>query len=642
VLDYLIEEILDQQPEYIRTFLLQTAISDRFTGSLCDVLTGQDTGQQTLETLERANLFIVPLDNERYWYRYHHLFGDLLFQRLRQTQSDKIPVLHIKAGGWFNQQGMKREAIEHSLAGRNYQGAADMIKSIAIDIMQQGEHTTVAGWIDTIPDGLIIKQPYLCVLHAWALQLTGQLENSEARLIDGEKALDSLINQDDEDRNSILGLINFRRAYSNFMIGELDQTISYAKHALDQLPETAALIRAHTVLYLGVAYRYKGQLQEAFDTYNEILPLIESMGGKSVAVLHYIHLSDVCWQMAQLHRAKELCEQALILTEQNTGRPDMPFCGFVYVRIGRILRQWNQLQKSYQLTKKGLALCRDWNVADILALSHIELAYICWALGNDAQARTSIQESIQIMDRFSPWGSKIAAAHQAKMDLAHGDIEAAEKWAQANELSFDGKFQFDREIDYLSLVRVFIAQKRIEEAHSLATRIQMKALEIGKRHTVLETHVLLALLFSAKDETDQALVHLEKALNIAQTEGFIRIFVDEGPPMAKLLYEALSRGISPDYVQQLLAAVPEPEPVQTPSSQSQIAETEWIDPLSDREIEVLQFIAEGLSNPEIASRLYLSPNTVKVHSRNIYSKLGVHNRMQAVAKARALGILPST
>ena len=435
VLDYLIEEILDQQPEHIRTFLLQTAMSDRFTGALCDALTGQDTGQQTLEILERANLFIVPLDNERDWYRYHHLFGDLLFQRLRQTQPDKIPVLHIKAGEWFNQQGMKREAIKHSLAGRNYQGAADMIKSIAIDVMQQGKHTTVVQWINAIPDELIKERPYLCVLHAWALQLTGQLETSQARLIDAENALDSLINQDDEDRDVILGLISFRRAYSSFMVGELDKTISYATQALDQLPETAVLVRAHTALYLGIAYRYQGQLQAALDTYNEMLPFTERMGGKSIAVLHYIHLSDIYWQMAQLHHAKELCEQALTLTEQNVGRPDMPFCGFVYVRLGRILRQWNQLQESYQLTEKGLALCKDWNVADILALSHIELAYTYQALENDEQSRASIREAIQIMDSFSPWGSKIASAHQAKMDLARGDVEAVERWAQANELA---------------------------------------------------------------------------------------------------------------------------------------------------------------------------------------------------------------
>ena len=637
VLDYLLEEILDQQPESIKTFLLKTAVTDRLTGDLCDAVTGQNNGQEILETLEHANLFIVPLDNDRRWYRYHHLFSDLLFQRLRQTQPDKIQILHIKAGEWYSRQGMKREAIKHSLAGKNYQGAADMIKSIALDTMQQGEHTTIVRWINTIPEELIKEEPYLCVLHAWAMQLTGQLETSEARLIDCENALN--YHQNDEDRDIVLGLINFRRAYASFMTGELDKTISYAKQALDQLPETAALIRVHTVLYLGVAYRYQGQLQEALDTYEKILPITERMGGKSVAVLHYIHLSDVYWLMGQLHRAKELCEQALTLTEQNIGRPDMPYCGFVYVRIGRILRQWNQLQESHQLTEKGIALCKDWNVADVLALSYIELAYVFQALENDEQSRASIQKAIQIMDKFSPWGSKIAAAHQAKMDWARGDIEAVERWAEANELVIDGEFVPDRENDYLILVRLFIVQKRFEEAHALAIRIHKITFETGKRHTLLETHMLLALLFFTKGETDQAFVHLGKALTIAQPEGFIRIFVDEGPPMARLLYTALSQGIAPDYIEKLLTAFPIETPEQIPQPLTKTHKDELFDPLSDREIEVLRLIAEGLSRPEIAAKLFLSKNTVKTHARNIYSKLGVNNQMQAVGKARALGLL---
>ena len=243
------------------------------------------------------------------------------------------------------------------------------------------------------------------------------------------------------------------------------------------------------------------------------------------------------------------------------------------------------------------------------------------------------------MDSFSPWGSKIAAAHQAKMDLAHREIEAAEKWAQTNELIIDGEFAFDRETDYLTLVRILIAQKRFEEAHALAMRIYQIALEIGRRQTVLETHILLALLFLAKDETNQALVHLEKALTIAQPEGFIRIFVDEGAPMAGLLYEALSRGISPDYVRRLLDAFPVAEPTQSNASEKLVPQSDLLEPLSTRELEVLHLIAEGLTNPEIGARLYLSLNTVKAHTRNIYGKLDVHSRTQAITRAQALGLL---
>jgi LuxR family maltose regulon positive regulatory protein len=621
--------------------LLQTAVLDRLTGSLCDALTGQDNGQETLEVLERANLFIVPLDEERRWYRYHHLFADLLRQRLHQTQPEKLSILHNKAAEWFTQQGLNREAIKHSLAARDYHVAAELIKAMAIDIIQQGEHTTVVGWINALPEELVKEQPYLCVLHAWALQLTGQLETAEARLIDAESALDSPKHQDGEDVDTILGLIHSRRAYLTFMIGEHNKTISYANQALDQLPETAAVTRAQTALYLGVAYRFQGQLQAALDVYNEILPITQRVGGKSIAVWCYLHLGDLVTEMAQLHRARELYEQALEFTERHTGRPDVPFSGYVYVCIGRILRQWNQLEDAYRYTARGVALCRDWNQADVIAFSCIELAYICRALGNDEQARPSNQEAMQIKGGFPLWGSKYAAAHQAKIDLERGDIDAAVRWAQTNDLVIDGDFEFHREIEYLTLARVFIAQKRLEEAHSLVERVYRIAQEIGKRQTELEALILLALAFSVQGETDQAFVYLEKALSIGEPEGYVRIFVDEGPPMARLLYEALSRGIAPDYTRRLLGAFPIPEPEQTDPSKTPTPKSEMVEPLSEREIEVLQLLAEGLTNPEIAARLFLSLNTVKVHTRNIYGKLGVNNRIQAVAQARALGILPS-
>ena len=641
VLDYLIEEVLEHQSESVQTFLLKTSILDRYTGSLCDALTGQEDGQQTLEMLERANLFIVPLDNERRWYRYHHLFVDLLRQRLRRTQPDNQSILHIRAGEWFKRQGLNREAIRHSLAARDYKGAADLIRNIAIDIMQQGKHTTVVGWINALPEELVKEQPYLCVLHAWALQLTGQFEATEARLVDAEKSLEKLKNRDDEDVDTILGLIHSHRAYLTFIRGEHDKTIFYAHQALDQLPLTASLIRAQTALYLGVAYRHQGQLHSAMDIFNEILPITQIIGGNSIAIMGFLNLAELYTDQAQLHRARELYEQALKFTEQHTGRPDMPFSGYVYVSIGRILRQWNQLDDAYLYATKGFALCRDWNVAEILALSCIELAYIHQAQGNDERARESIQEAIHINDGFSPWGSKYAHAHQAKLDLACGDIDSAKRWAQANDLVTDGDIEFHRENEYLALARFFIAQKRFEEAHSLIQRIYRIAQEIGKRQTELEALILLALVFSTQGETDQALVHLEKALSIGEPEGYVRIFVDEGPSMARLLYEALSREIAPDYVRRLLASFPVAEPEKTDLPRSQSPDSILVEPLSEREIEVLQLIAEGLTNPEVGSRLYLSRHTVKVHTRNIYSKLGAHNRMEAVARARALGILPT-
>jgi LuxR family maltose regulon positive regulatory protein len=366
------------------------------------------------------------------------------------------------------------------------------------------------------------------------------------------------------------------------------------------------------------------------------------MGGKSIAVLCYLHIGDLHRQMARLCEAHALYEEALHITERHTGRTDLPFCGYAYVSIGRNLRQWNQLEDAYRYTTKGLALCRDWNVADILALSYVELAYTQQALGNDEEARASMQEANQIMAGFSAWGVKYVAAHQVKMDLMRGDMAAVAHWSQASDLDFAAEFQFHREGEYLALARVLIAQKRFEEAHALIRRIHRIAEESGKQRTALETLILLAVLFSVQENVDQALVPLEEALAIAEPEGYVRIFVDEGRPLARLLGVARNRGLAPTYVRRLLDAFPADETPPAMVTAAQPDQSGLVEPLSERELEVLQYVAAGLTNRQIAERLYLSLNTIKVHNRNIYGKLGVNNRVQAVTRARELGLLPQS
>jgi LuxR family maltose regulon positive regulatory protein len=432
------------------------------------------------------------------------------------------------------------------------------------------------------------------------------------------------------------------------MAGELDKTIHHAQQALDHLPENVALVRTRTSTYQATAHLFQGQFHAAMEVYNEILPTTQRIGGTSTAAMCFSGLGDLYVDMAQLHHAKDICQQALDFSERYNSRPDVPFTGYIYVRIGHVLRQWNQLEDAHRYASKGLALCRAWNVPDVVALSCIELAYIQLALGNQEKSQDAIHEAIHIMQSFSPFGTKHAAAHQAKIDLERGDIDAAERWAQANDLVMDGDFEYHREIEYLSLTRLFIAQKRFGEAHSLAERICRLAQEIGKRQTELDGLILLALVFSIQGGTDQALVHLEKALSIGEPEGYIRIFVDEGLPMVRLLREAVARGIAVDYVGKILdayfagvqrsggAGVKESPPA--PLLPRPTALTE---PLSERELEIVQLIAEGLTNPEIAARLFLSLNTVKVHTRNIYGKLNVHSRTQAIARSQELGLLSS-
>lgn len=639
VLDYLIEEVLEQQTAGIQTFLLQTAILDRMCGSLCDAVTGQESGQETLEKLDHANLFIVPLDEVRTWYRYHHLFADLLRKQLHSHQSTFIADLHIKAAAWFKAQGLTVDAIRHSLMAHDYHRAAHLMEEIALATVEQGKHTTVIEWINALPEEIVIEHPYLCVVHAKGLQLTGQLEAAESRLIDAEIGLKAAPNQDDERVRTVRGLVQSLRAYLNFMTGNHAKTISYAEQALAQLPESNVLIRVQTALYLGVAHRHLGHSQAALDVFSGLMSTIDGIGGNSVAILCFANLGALYIDQARLHQARELFDKALTFIAHHTGRSDLPYAGYIYVNIGQILRQWNQLDEAYHYAAKGVALCRKWNVHEILGLSYIELAYIYQALGNEEEADTSIQEALQIVGGFSSWGTNYVAAHQVKMQHISGDVAAINRWAMASDLNVDSDFEFHREIEFLALIRHFLAQQRLADAQSLAERILHIAQASGKRQTMLELHILLALICAAHDNIDQALPHLEQALVTAEPENYMRIFLDEGPPMAQLLYAALARDIMPNYVRQLLAAFPVfDKPVH---SKPQSAQYDWIEPLSARELDVLLLMAEGLPNPDIAQRLYISVNTVKVHTRNIFDKLDVHNRTQAVARARSLGMLPA-
>jgi len=639
VLDYLIEEVLEQQPEDVQNFLLQTSILDRLTGSLCDALTEINDGQTTLETLDQANLFIIPLDNERRWYRYHHLFADLLQQRLKSSPEINIRDLHIRARDWFSKLGMEREALRHSLLAEDFEEAAKLINRLAMEVVQKGEYRTVSDWINSLPDDILQEHPFLWALDVWALRMEGRFEAAETRIAEVEEALKNPAQGASADLEAIKGLINSHKAYIAFIRGNLEETISISWESLDQLPQDMLVIRTLTALYLGVALRYQGNLKEALEIYLNTLPYGKQLVGSSIAVFCFTHLSDLYYDLGELQKSKEMAEQAIQFTNQHTSRPDLPFTGHAYVCVGRVLRQWGYLTEALEVIQRGVGLCRQWNVADVLALACNELADINFSLGEKELAQDALQESLQIYQEFSPWASGLVAAHQVKHSLGFGEIEPAIEWLGGTDLKANSPIDLSRDIEFLTLSRVFIAQNKLDEGLVLLERISEVSDEIEKKYTALEAMILQAKALFIREDTEKAMERLEQALTLGEAEEYIQIFVDEGPPMARLLYETLSRGNASDYVQQLLAAFPDTEPEQTPLFQAKIAETEWIEPLSDRELEVLHLIAAGLSRHEIAVQLVLSLNTVKTHARNIYGKLGVNNQMQAVGKARVLGLL---
>jgi LuxR family maltose regulon positive regulatory protein len=655
VLDYLIEEVLGQQSESVQTFLLQTAVLNRMTGSLCDALTGKHNGKATLDMLEHANLFIIPLDNERRWYRYHHLFSDLLRRRLGQTQPDWAPTLHIRASEWYEQNGFIDEAIEHALRAEDFERAAHLIEEHVDAIWGRGEHTKLRRWLAGLPVELVFSKPHLCILQAWDLFTSGQQDAAERSLQAAEEALDTSTDRATEtssmeqgqlpgsDSMKIQGRAAAIRAFLAFYRGDVQEISRYSRRALEYLPEQDLTWRSTATVALGDAYSFVGDLSSAYRVRLEALEASKAAGNIYMILIASMKLAVTMRQQGRLERVIETCEQHLQLANER-GLSQTVVIGWLLAIWGEVLAELNDLDGALQQAKKGVELTERGNDLAMIGWSYLCLMRVLFTRGDMAGAGEIIQkmENIDQEHYVPPWITNLMAAWQARIWLAQDKLDTASQWVGERGLGSDGEPTPLHEMENIVLARIFIAQGRLDEAARLLQSL-LEATEMGGRSSrAIEIMMLQALALQAGSDTGRAMTTLERALTLAEPGGFIRIFVDEGPPMAHLLYEALARGIAPEYVRRLLAAFPVTGPAQTDSSKTQAPESGLIEPLSERELEVLQLIAEGLTNPEIASRLFLSLHTIKVHTRNIYGKLGVHNRTEAVTRARALGVLPST
>ncbi len=663
VLDYLVEEVLEQQSESVQTFLLQTAILDRLIGPLCDAVSFGDTetltdradGQVILEALEAANLFIVPLDNERRWYRYHHLFADLLRQRLRQTQPEQVPTLHHRASEWYEQNWFIDEAIEHALRAEDYGRAARLIETHVDALWRRGEHVKLRRWLAGLPVELVFSKPHLCILHAWNLFTSGEQDAAERSLQAAEKALAPRTDRATEtssaqraqlphsDRMKIRGRAAAIRAFLAFYRGDVQQISRYARQALELLPRDDLTWRSTATVALGDAYSFMGDIAAAYQARLEALNVSQAEGNIYMALIASMKLAVTLRQQGHLERVIEICQQQLQLAERS-GLSQTIVVGWLLAIWGEVLAEFNDLDGALHRAKNGTELIERGRDLAMLGWGYLCLVRVLYSRGDMAAAQAIIQRMNDVARQsyVPPWVTSLMAAWQARIWLAKDRLDAASQWARKRGLDRDGEPTTLDEMEYVALARILIAQGRPDETARLLQRL-LEATETGGRTSrAIEILMLQALAFQAGGDTARAMAALERALTLAEPEGFIRAFVDEGPPMARLLYEAAARGIAPDYARRLLAAFPVAQPEQTAPSTTQAPKPDLIEPLSERELEVLQLIAEGLTNPEIASRLFLALNTVKAHTRNIYGKLGVHSRTQAVARARALGLLPST
>ncbi len=655
ILDYLTEEILKRQPPYIQTFLLYTAILDKMCGALCDALLASPIDQDearplpnkasrdTLEQLARANLFLVPLDYERQWYRYHQLFADLLRAQWHRGQADVVMALHRRAANWYQEQGMHADAIHHALAANAYDWAAAMIAE-ALQQPDAWSAITAASllkWLAVLPDAVVQAHPRLMLMASRVLYVTGKREQAMPMLESLEAAIRAAL-PDPEARN-LLGLITADRASYAAVEGEIQRAITLAEQALDYLAENSLPARMRTTSTLGLAYVRAGNVREATRAFTQAIAAAESAGIPAAATPFACNLANIQVTQGRLCQAMQTCRQAMQTATSTTGEMHIyPTTGYVHIEMAKILYEKNDLPAALCHVTDGLAHLEQGGIPDSFGVGHALLSHIQQARGDEDAAVAAMQKAIAIAQSSGmPRFTHLMAAHQARLWLAQGQCRQARDWADAyRQLA---PVEYLREFEDLTLVRVMLAEDKPADALVFLDRLQPAAEAAGRMGTAIEAALLRALALQALDDVDSARQALHRALELAEPEGYIRLFADAGPSVAQLLvhiHPSQADGPLARYIARLLA-VCAPQDTAT-VSQSPLTVTQpasLIEPLTARELDVLHLLAEGLTTPEIAQRLYITLPTVKTHTRNIYGKLGVHSRKQAVVQAKLLNIL---
>lgn len=659
ILDYLVEEVLHRQPEHVRNFLLHTAILDRLSGSLCDAVTGQEDSSGMLEALERGNLFVIPLDDQRQWYRYHHLFAEVLQVHLREAQPDRVSALHRRASEWYEQNGLPSDAIRHALAAEDFERAAGLIE-LAWPTVEDGSLSTKwIGWVKALPDVLIRARPVLSVWYANALLVSGEMEAAGARLTDAERWLEleeningqpknpaaEMVVVDEEQFRSLPATIAIARAYRAQALGDVPGAVTYARQALDLTPETNHLKRGQATALLGLTYWASGDLEDANRTFDGYTMMLRTAGNVLDAISTTCILADIRMALGRLHEAASTLEQLLqFMVDQ--GEPLPPDMADLYRGLGELYREWGDLEAAAQFLLKSKELCEQAELLYKQRRLCVTQARLMQTQGDLNGALKVLNEAERLYVRTPLPDVRPISALKARIWVLQDRLVEALAWARERSLSVDDELSYLREFEHITLARVLIARYKndavdgsIVEAVGLLERLLHAAEAGGRVGSIVEILMLQAIAHEAQGNTHLALRSLERALTLSEPEGYIRLFVDEGEAM-RLLIEKQSRHRDhplSGYVDKLLAAFTQPAVKQ--KSAILHKKSDMIGPLSERELEVLKLLRSELSGPEIAQQLIISLHTLRTHTNNIYNKLGVNNRRAAVRRAEELDLL---
>ncbi len=637
ILDYLTEEVFERQPEEIQDFLMRTCILERMCAPLCNAVTGAKNGEATLQLLSQLNLFVIPLDEYRQWYRYHHLFAELLRFKLDELPAEQVTEMHERASSWYAENEFISDAIYHVMVAKNFTRAADLIEPVTSPMIGRGELKTVQDWIGALPDSLVRERPRLSITLAWVINLNNTGDDIEPFLQDAERALETG-RFDEATVAELCGHAATLRGYNALQQNNPLLALQHMAEAMTWLPENDDYLRSIVSFTQGVIYKRGGVWEPAEET----LLLAESYGrvsgNYSIAIGSRAHLVEMLIIQGKLKRAAKYCEEAIEYYHSILRSNLLPNLGFVFTKLGEILFEWNDLERAEENLAHGLELgskiiaAWSWERDALIYFSRLKQVQ-----GDFEEAQRFLEQAIDVSEQLQDLYDKMdISLEQARLWLAQEDLESAFHWALDYQRVTNGR----HEAAEVMLARVLLAHRDAEQAKEILLPIGEAAETSGRISRLIDVLVLQSLVFHDENNRAQAIQVLSKALQLAEPEGFMRTFLEDGSSIIDLLQEMEKESsgmkeeeflFSKGYLSRILdASVPEKE-------QDKVMNTSSL--LNERENQILRLLSAGMKTPEIANELYLSKNTIKWYIRKIYEKLNVHSKSEAIEQGYRSGLL---
>ncbi|HSR19686.1 MAG TPA: LuxR C-terminal-related transcriptional regulator [Anaerolineales bacterium] len=643
IIDYLLDEVLSREPEEVQAFLLQTSVLQRFNAALCDATLDSSTSSRILRHLHEANTFLIPLDEDRDWFRYHHLFAEFLVQRLREDAAHNVPELHRRASEWLKRQGLITEAIDHALLGGDFVQAAQLVEAIGPDMMMQSEFDQLATWLDAIPEDIVLGWPWLCIIRAWMYQRWARVEEGESYLAAAERALeDESTPEPVGGKSAIQGQVAAIRALFALLDGRLAKSREYATQALHHLPGDH-FNRAVATDALALAARASGDLDGAIKIFKEARRESLRVGNRILAQAIILELGVTQALQGRLSQAADTFQQAIDLRYEKT-QIHIPYASSACVHLANISREWNDLESALALLDEGIRIGEPARMVDAVISGYAVMTRVQLSLGNVDEA----MESYKSAERMAQNTLNLAAGTRQLMIDGRVRLLLEQKLPsealnvfRENDLDVDDEIAYFDGFRHAALARCLLYLGRwnpegdeLSRAQSLIARMLNIARSVGCTRDLIELLALQSLASSAQGLQDQALLSLREALGLAAEEKFVRTYVDEGEPMLKLVRQIEASGPLGKYIGRLLAAFERVDGEGRSTTSGPL-----VDPLTERELDVLRLLRTDLSGPEIAGELTVSLNTIRTHTKSIYAKLGVNSRRAAVRQAKELELL---